>query len=151
MSEIQNLENDAENFINNAEKEVEVVFTDIVTGTSYAEQIIAKILTDAIPVADTVVSIVDPQALIYVNVFSQVLGAIKAIAGNVNSLTGQMNAIVELIKPIEQGADISVQEVEKLVTNVETTYNATVASIENITAALKPIVQKAIVEVSKNA
>ncbi|MDA8052809.1 MAG: hypothetical protein M0012_01480, partial [Deltaproteobacteria bacterium] len=94
MSEIQNLENDVEKFINNAEKEVEVVFTDIVTGTSYAEQIIAKILTDAIPVADAVVSIVDPQALIYVNVFSQVLGAIKAIAGNINTLTGQVNAIV---------------------------------------------------------
>ena len=151
MSEIQNLENDVKSFIATAEKDVEVVFTDIIEGTSYAEQIIAHILTDAVPVADAVVSIVDPQALVYVNVFSQVLGAIKAIAGNVNSLTGQMNAIVELIKPIEQGADISVQEAENLVTNVKTTYNATVASIENITTQLKPVVQKAIAEVSKNA
>ena len=151
MSEIQNLENDVEKFINNAEKEVEVVFTDIVTGTSYAEQIIAKILTDAIPTADAVVSIVAPQDLVYVNVFAQILGAIQAIAGNVNTLTGQVNAIVELIKPIEQGANISVAEVEKLVTDVKTTYDATVASIENITTQLKPVVQKAIVEVSKSA
>ena len=43
------------------------------------------------------------------------------------------------------------QEVEKLVTDVKTTYQATVASIENITKQLDPVVQKAIVGVSKNA
>ena len=103
MSELQTIEQDAVGFINNAEKEVEVVFNDIITGTSYAEQILSKILADAVPVADAVVSIVAPQDLVYVNIFSQILGAIKAIAGNVNTLTGQVNAIVELIKPIEAG------------------------------------------------
>ena len=143
MSEIQNLESDLSNFAQTVEQDVKVVFQDIVTGASYSEQIITNVLTDAIPVADAVVSIIAPQDITYVNIISQVLGAIKAIAENTNTLA-------TIASDIAQGANVSVQEATQLATDAKTAYQATVASINNISSLLTPIVQNAIVTVKKD-
>ena len=143
MSEIQNLESDLSNFVQTVEKDVKVVFQDVITGASYSEQIITNVLTDAIPVASAVVSIIAPQDITYVNIISQVLGAIKAIAENTNTLA-------TIASDIAQGANVSVQEATQLATDAKTAYQATVASIANISSLLTPIVQNAIVTVKKD-
>ena len=147
MSEIQNLEKDLSNFVVNLENDVDTVFEDIIKGTSYAEQVITNILTDAIPATEAVVSVIDPQVITFVNIISQVLGDIKAIAENLNGLAQQASIVFKA--PGGVSATISVSEAESLAKNALTTYNATIASIDNITAQLTPVVKNAVDTIAK--
>ena len=142
MSEITNLEKDLNNFVVNIENDVDTVFEDVIKGTSYAEKVITNILSNAIPVTEAVVSIIDPQAITFVNIISQVLGDIKAIAENLNGLA-QAEAT------IQPNTDISAAQAEALAKSALTTYNATIASIDNITKQLIPVLRNAVVTLEK--
>ena len=144
MSEIQTIENDLSNFAKNVENDVSIVFKDIVSGASYAETIITDIVSNAIPVAEAVVSILDPQAITFVTIIAQVLGDIKAIAKNLSNLSAQASSVA-------QGNTITVAEAQALAKSALTTYNATISSIDNITTQLTPIIKNAIVSIKKNA
>ena len=144
MSELQTIEQDLSNFITDVEKDVNIVFKDIVNGASYAEQIITNVLTDAIPVASAVVSVIAPQDIVIVNIISQVLGDIKAIAENLANLSNQAAAV------IQPGSNVSVEQATALATSAKTTYQATLSSIDNIVSQLTPIVQGAVVTIKKN-
>ena len=144
MSELQTIEQDLSNFITDVEKDVNIVFKDIVNGASYAEQIITNVLTDAIPVASAVVSVIAPQDIVLVNIISQVLGDIKAIAENLANLSNQAAAV------IQPGNNVSVEQATALATSAKTTYQATLSSIDNIVSQLTPIVQGAVVTIKKN-
>ena len=145
MSEITNLENDLSNFVVNLENDVDTVFEDVIKGTSYAEQVITNILSNAIPVTETVVSILDPQALTFVNVISQVLGDIKAIAENLNGLAQQASVVIKTQNNVS--VRVTVGEAEALAKNALTTYNATIVSINNITTQLIPVLRNAVVTI----
>lgn len=145
MGEIQSIENDLTNFVQNIENDVDVVFKDIVTGASYAEQILSHVLDYAIPVTDAVVSVIAPQDIVYVNIITQVLGDIKAIAENLSSLSAQA------AQAIQPGENVSVELAAALAKSAETTYTATLASINNITNQLIPIVKGAVVTVKKSS
>ena len=144
MSELQTLEQDLSNFVTDVEKDVNIVFKDIVNGTSYAEQIITNVLTDAIPVASAVVSVIAPQDIVIVNIISQVLGDIKAIAANLVNLSNQAAAV------IQPGGNVSVEQATALATSAKTTYQATLSSIDNIVSQLTPIIQGAVVTIKKD-
>ena len=144
MNELQTIEQDLSNFITDVEKDVNIVFKDIVNGASYAEQIITNVLTDAIPVASAVVSVIAPQDIVIVNIISQVLGDIKAIAANLANLSSQAAAV------IQPGGNVSVKQATALATSAKTTYQATLSSIDNIVSQLTPIVQGAVVTIKKN-
>ena len=144
MSELQTIEQDFSNFITDVEKDVNIVFKDIVNGASYAEQIITNVLTDAIPVASAVVSVIAPQDIVIVNIISQVLGDIKAIAENLANLSNQAAAV------IQPNSNVSVAQATALATSAETTYKATLSSIDNIVTQLTPIVQGAVVTIKKS-
>ena len=144
MSELQTLEQDLSNFVTDVEKDVNIVFKDIVNGASYAEQIITNVLTDAIPVASAVVSVIAPQDIVLVNIISQVLGDIKAIAENLANLSNQAAAV------IQPNSNVSVEQATALATSAKTTYQATLSSIDNIVSQLTPIVQGAVVTIKKN-
>ena len=144
MSELQTIEQDFSNFITDVEKDVNIVFKDIVNGASYAEQIITNVLTDAIPVASAVVSVIAPQDIVLVNIISQVLGDIKAIAENLANLSNQAAAV------IQPNSNVSVAQATALATSAETTYKATLSSIDNIVTQLTPIVQGAVVTIKKS-
>jgi len=145
MNEINVLEQDLSNFVTNVEKEVDVVFTDIVKGTSYAGEIIGNILTNAIPVAEAVVSVIDKPALVYVEMFAGILGDIKATAQNVNNTAALVAATVT------PGANVSVEQATALATSAKTTYDATLASIEDISSKLSNVVKNSVVTVAKGA
>lgn len=144
MGELQTLEQDLSNFVTDVEKDVNIVFKDIVNGASYAEQIITNVLTDAIPVASAVVSVIAPQDIVIVNIISQVLGDIKAIAENLANLSNQAAAV------IQPNSNVSVEQATALATSAKTTYQATLSSIDNIVSQLTPIVQGAVVTIKKN-
>ena len=144
MSELQTIEQDFSNFITDVEKDVNIVFKDIVSGASYAEQIITNVLTDAIPVASAVVSVIAPQDIVIVNIISQVLGDIKAIAENLANLSNQAAAV------IQPNSNVSVAQATALATSAKTTYQATLSSIDNIVSQLTPIIQGAVVTIKKN-
>ena len=144
MSELQTIEQDFSNFITDVEKDVNIVFKDIVNGASYAEQIVTNVLTDAIPVASAVVSVIAPQDIVIVNIISQVLGDIKAIAANLVNLSNQAAAV------IQPGGNVSVEQATALATSAKTTYQATLSNIDNIVSQLTPIIQGAVVTIKKN-
>ena len=144
MSELQTLEQDLSNFVTDIEKDVNIVFKDIVNGASYAEQIITNVLTDAIPVASAVVSVIAPQDIVIVNIISQVLGDIKAIAENLANLSNQAAAV------IQPNSNVSVEQATALATSARLTYQGTLNSINNIVSQLTPIVQGAVVTIKKN-
>ncbi|MHB8569663.1 MAG: hypothetical protein ACYC97_05625 [Metallibacterium sp.] len=145
MSEINVLEQDLSNFVVNVEKEVDVIFTDIVKGSSYAGEIIGNILTNAIPVAEAVVSVIDKPALVYVEMFATILGDIKATAKNVNTTAALVAATVT------PGGNISTEQATALATSAQTTYDATLASITDISSRLSNIVKNSVVTVAKGA
>ena len=147
MSEITNLENDLSNFVVNLENDVDTVFEDVIKGTSYAEKVITNILSNAIPVTEAVVSIIDPQAITFVNIISQVLGDIKAIAENLNGLAQQARVVIKTQNNVS--VRVTVGEAEALAKNALTTYNATIVSINNITTQLIPVLRNAVVTLEK--
>lgn len=143
MSEINVLEEDLSNFVTNVEKDVDAVFTDIVKGASYAGQIISHILTDAIPVAEAVVSVVDKPALIYTEVFAGILGDIQAAAKNISSTAALFSST------ITPGANVSVEQATALANQAETAYQATLADIKDISSKLSALVKNSVVTVPK--
>jgi hypothetical protein len=144
MSEINVLEQDLSNFVTDVIKDVRLVFSDIIKGASYAEEIISHIMTDAIPVAETVVSVIDPAALNTVKMVSQILGNAKASAENTVTIAQSIENLAVL-----PGSNLSVETAKANTQNAVTAYNATVASIENISADLSAMVKKAVVTVPK--
>ena len=145
MSEINVLEQDLSNFVVNVEKEVDVVFTDIVKGTSYAGEIIGNILTNAIPVTEAVVSVIDKPALVYVEMFASILGDVQAVSKNVSDTAA---LVASTVTP---GGNISVAEATSVATSADTAYKATVASIADISTKLSDIVKSSVVTVAKGA
>ncbi len=144
MSEINVLEQDLSNFATDVIKDVRLVFSDIIKGASYAEEIISHIMTNAIPVAETVVSVINPAAINTVKMISQILGNAKADAENTVTIAQSIENLAVL-----PGSNLSVETAKANTQNAVTAYNATVASIENISADLSAMVKKAVVTVPK--
>ncbi len=146
MSEINVLEQDLSNFATNVIKDVQIVFSDIIKGASYAEEIISHIMADAIPVTEAVVAIVDPSAVATVNMISQILGNAKAIASNVVTASQSIENMAVL-----PGSNLSVETAKANTQSAVTAYNATVASIQSISSDLSKMVKNAVVTVPKAA
>ena len=146
MSEINVLEQDLSNFATNVIKDVRLVFSDIINGASYAEEIISHIMIDAIPVAEAVVAVVDPPAINTVNIISQILGNLKADAENAVTISQSIENVAVL-----PGSNLSVETAKANTQKAVTAYNATVASIQSISSDLSKMVKNAVVTVPKAA
>ncbi len=146
MSEINVLEQDLSNFATNVIKDVRLVFSDIIKGASYAEEIISHIMIDAIPVAEAVVAVVDPPAINTVNIISQILGNLKADAENAVTISQSIENVAVL-----PGSNLSVETAKANTQKAVTAYNATVASIQSISSDLSKMVKNAVVTVPKAA
>lgn len=138
MSELAILEKDAEGFINEVKIDIVNTFKDIVNGSSYAEKIFDDIITDVIPPAETAISILAPNDLIYAQIISTVAGDLEAVFENLNG-TGQA------LSNAAATGSFNAAEVATLATSIKKTYEAGKASISNIKSQVENIVSKAVI------
>ncbi len=119
------------NIVDQIEKDVHSVFTDIVSGTSYAENVITHVLKDDLPVAETVAEIIYPPADGMLKIIGLILGSLQAIGKNTSDTA---TIVANTVKP---GTRISIEQAGAVALSAEKTYKGIEISIKKIEAELK--------------
>ncbi len=138
LKDLSKITQDALSDVNN-------VFANVIKDTTYSTKILTEILVDVIPETETIVSIIDPKDLIYIEILAQILGDIEAISGNMNKTSSLLEKVVS-----KGGVNISVDQVKQVSGEIDKAYEATKASIKDIEKKLRKIFLKSVVTIKKS-
>jgi hypothetical protein len=126
-NDLKVIKTDVSNFVETAITDVKKVFNEIGIELPIAEKVIENVLTNDIPIAESVAEIVYPPADKFLEILSFIGGNLIAIAKASNDTTQVINGMLT-----NKTKNLSLQEADKLAKSAKTTYEATKASVDKI-------------------
>ena len=126
-NDLKVIKTNVSNFVETAISDVKTAFKDLGIEIPIAEKVIENVLTNDIPIAESVAEIVYPPADKFLEILSFIGGNLIAIAKASNDTTQVINGMLT-----NKTKNLSLQEADKLAKNAKTTYEATKASVDKI-------------------
>ena len=126
-NDLKVIKTDVSNFVETAITDVKKVFNEIGIELPIAEKVIENVLTNDIPIAESVAEIVYPPADKFLEILSFIGGNLIAIAKASNDTTQVINGMLT-----NKTKNLSLQEADTLAKSAKTTYEATKASVDKI-------------------
>ena len=126
-NDLKVIKTDVSNFVETAISDVKTAFKDLGIEIPIAEKVIENVLTNDIPIAESVAEIVYPPADKFLEILSFIGGNLIAIAKASNDTTQVINGMLT-----NKTKNLSLQEADTLAKSAKTTYEATKASVDKI-------------------
>ena len=126
-NDLKVIKTDVSNFVETAISDVKTVFNDLGIEIPIAEKVIENVLTNDIPIAESVAQIEYPPADKFLEILSFIGGNLIAIAKASNDTTQVINGMLT-----NKTKNLSLQEADTLAKSAKTTYEATKASVDKI-------------------
>ena len=126
-NDLKVIKTDVSNFVETAISDVKTAFKDLGIEIPIAEKVIENVLTNDIPIAESVAQIVYPPADKFLEILSFIGGNLIAIAKASNDTTQVINGMLT-----NKTKNLSLQEADTLAKSAKTTYEATKASVDKI-------------------
>ena len=126
-NDLKVIKTNVSNFVETAISDVKTAFKDLGIEIPIAEKVIENVLTNDIPIAESVAEIVYPPADKFLEILSFIGGNLIAIAKASNDTTQVINGMLT-----NKTKNLSLQEADTLAKSAKTTYEATKASVDKI-------------------